>query len=446
MKKSTVIGAVLAFALAAFLVGRYSGGSRRTDGTASKRILFYVDPMHPAYRSDKPGIAPDCGMALVPVYEGEDPALRLRLQPGAVYIDLEKQRQIGVRVQTVEKNSGTRLIRTTGRVEADETRLHRVMAGAEGWVESVENNTEGTLVKKDEVLATVYSRDFRNAEQAYLGSIASVASVDRIRGAHDPEEAMRPSDANMRINEEQLRALGMGEPQIKALAKSHQITRDVTLNSPIDGVVLSRSVSAGQRFEPGDEFYRIADLTNVWITADIFSNDAQLFRPGARVQVTVRERAKTVYATVSQDPPVFDPTSRTLKLRLEAQNPDLLLRPDMFVDLEFSTKTPPGVSIPQEAILDSGMNKVVYVETSDGVFEPRRVTLGTAYGDYVTVTNGLRFGERIVIAGNFLIDSESRMHSSQMASAWQNPAKSAATDVEVDNLAQGIGAHRGAHA
>jgi Cu(I)/Ag(I) efflux system membrane fusion protein len=139
---------------------------------------------------------------------------------------------------------------------------------------------------------------------------------------------------------------------------------------------------------------------------------------------------------VSQDPPVFDPTSRTLKLRLEAQNPDLLLRPDMFVDLEFSTPAPPGVSIPQEAILDSGMQKVVYVETSEGVFEPRRVTVGTAYGDSSTVTSGLRFGERIVIAGNFLIDSESRLHSSQRSSSSQNPARSAAARVEVGNLSR----------
>jgi Cu(I)/Ag(I) efflux system membrane fusion protein len=458
MNKPATIGSLLLFGLLAFAAGRHSSSpSAEAQAVGPKRILYYVDPMHPAYRSDKPGIAPDCGMALAPVYEGEDPAVRLQLQPGAVYLDPEKQRLIGVQVQTVEKNSGARLIRTTGRVEADQTRLHRVMAGAEGWVESVENNTEGTLVKKDEVLATVYSRDFRNAEQAYLGSIASVASVDRSRVGHDAEETMRPSDANMRINEEQLRALGMGEPQIKALAKTHQITRDVTMNSPIDGVVLSRSVSAGQRFEPGEEFYRIADLTSVWITADIFSNDAQVLRPGARVQVSVRERGKTVYATVSQDPAVFDPTSRTLKLRLEARNPGLLLRPDMFVDLEFSTPAPPGVSIPQEAILDSGMQKVVYVETSDGVFEPRKITVGAAYGDYITVTSGLRFGERIVIAGNFLMDSESRMHSSQRASSLQNPARSLEAGVEVGNLyrrapsrartrAQVLGPHRGAHA
>ena len=357
-------------------------------------------------------------MALVPVYDGEDQAAKLQLQPGAVYVDPDKQRLIGVSVQTVENNSGSRLIRTTGRVEADQSRVHKMMAGADGWVESVQENTAGTLVKKDEILATLYSRDFRNAEQAYLGSIAS---LDRIRGNHDQEDPTRMSDANMRINEEQLRSLGMGEPQIRELAKTHQITRDITLTSPIDGIVLVRNVAPGQRFETGSEFYRIADLSNVWITADILGNEAQMFRPGSRVQVSVRERAKTVFATVSKDPPLFDPASRTLKLRLEAKNPDLILRPDMFVDLEFSANAPTGVSIPQEAILDSGMQKIVYVETSAGVFEPRKVTVGAAFGDYITITSGLKFGERIVVSGNFLIDSESRMHSSLRASASTAP-------------------------
>ena len=473
MKKSAVIAACLALALAAFLAGRFSSGSASHGSTASKRILYYVDPMHPAYRSDKPGIAPDCGMALVPVYDGEDQASKLQLLPGAVYIDPEKQRLIGVSVQTVENNSGARLIRTTGRVEADQNRVHRMMAGADGWVQSVQNNTLGTIVKRDDVLATLYSREFRNAEQAYLGS---VASLDRIRGNHDQDDPTRMSDANMRINEEQLRSLGMGEPQIRELAKSHQITRDITLTSPIDGIVLSRNVAPGQRFETGTEFYRIADLSNVWITADILGNEAQLFHPGAQVRVTVRERSITVNATVSKDPPLFDSASRTLKLRLEAKNPGLILRPDMFVDLEFSAKAPAGVSIPQEAILDSGLQKIVYVETSDGVFEPRRVVVGAAYGDYITITSGLKFGERIVISGNFLIDSESRMRSSLRASATtaremnkaavatrtpasgrpfdpnrkhsaslQEPASFANAGMEAANLATVLSAHRGAN-
>src|SRR6267143_3923215 len=246
MKKPAALVSLVFLALLAFAAGRYTARPNHDSHTGAKRVLYYVDPMHPSYRSDKPGIAPDCGMALEPVYEGEDPAARLQLKPGAVSISPEKQLLIGVRVLAVEKNSGSRLIHTTGRVEADSSKTFRVMAGAEGWVQSVKNNPAGTLVKKDELLAFLYSREFRNAEQAYLGSLAS---LELLKGSRDQEDPARSSDASLRINEEQLRSLGMGEPQIKELAKTRQITRDITLTSPIDGIVLSREVSPGQRFE-----------------------------------------------------------------------------------------------------------------------------------------------------------------------------------------------------
>jgi membrane fusion protein, copper/silver efflux system len=411
MKKSVAVGSLIFLALAVFEAGRYSAGSNHGKRTGEKHVLYYVDPMHPSYHSDKPGIAPDCGMALEPVYEGEDPATKLQLRPGAVSISPEKQLLIGVRVVSVERNSGSRLIRTTGRVEVDNSKVFRVMGGAEGWVQSVENNPPGTLVKRDELLASVYSNEFRNAEQAYLGSLAS---LDRVKSTREPDDSR--SNASLRINEEQLRSLGMGEPQIKELAKLRQITRDVTLTSPIDGIVLSRDVFPGQRFDRGSEFYRIADLRKVWITADLFGGDAQFFTPGARVKASIRERGKTVFATVSHTPALFDATSRTLKLRLEADNPGLLLRPDMFVDLELDAKAPPGLAIPQDAVIDSGLQKIVYVEASDGVFEPRPVILGAAFGNFVTVTSGLTVGEKVVTSGNFLIDSESKMRSSALIS------------------------------
>ena len=412
MKRPLALGSLAFLALLAFAAGRYTA-KPNDNHTDAKRVLYYVDPMHPSYRSDKPGIAPDCGMALEPVYEGEDRAAKLQLRPGAVSISPEKQLLIGVRVLKVERNSGSRMIRTTGRVDADSGKIFRVMAGAEGWVQSVKNNPAGAFVKKDELLAFLYSREFRNAEQAYLGSLAS---LERLKGTHDQEDPARSSDASLRINEEQLRSLGMGEPQIKELAKTRQITRDITLTSPIDGIVLSRDVSPGQRFEKGTEFYRIADLRNVWITADLFGGDTQFFAPGARVKATIRERGKTIFATVGDTAPLFDPASRTLKLRLEAENPGFVLRPDMFVDLEFSAKAPAGLAIPQDAVIDSGLQKIVYVETSDGVFEPRPVILGTAYGNLVTVTSGLAAGEKVVTSGNFLIDSESKMRSSALIS------------------------------
>lgn len=414
MKKPFLVGSLVFLVLVVFAAGRYSGLSSHGAHAGAKHILYYVDPMHPAYRSDKPGIAPDCGMALEPVYEGADSAVKAQLPAGAVEISAERQQMIGVRAETVKKNGGAQLYRTTGRVEADTGRVHRVMAGAEGWVVTVENNPPGTHVKKDELLSSLYSREFRNAQQAYLGSLTS---LERVRGSHDQEDPYKSNDANLRINEEQLRSLGMGEPQIRELAKTRKTTRDITLNSPIDGIVLSRDVAPGQRFEKGTEFYRVADLSKVWIIADIFGDEAQLFRPGARVRVTARERAKTVYATVGDNPPLFDPASRTLKLRLEAKNPGFVLRPDMFVDLEFSAQAPPGLSVPQEAVLDSGLQKIVYVETSEGVFEPRPVEIGTAYGNLVTITRGLTEGARVVTSGTFLLDSESRMRTSSLATS-----------------------------
>ena len=343
MNKPAAVGSVLLLGLAAFVAGRYTGGSGPVQSSSSKRILYYVDPMHPAYRSDKPGIAPDCGMALEPVYEGEDLASKLQLAPGAVSLSPERQQLIGARVETVAKSSGTRLIRTTGRIEPDDNRVFRLMAVTDGRVQSLGNNPVGTVVKKNDVLATFYSREFRNAEQAYLGSLTS---MERLKGKQEPD------DANLRINEEQLRALGMGEPQIKELARTHQITRDIEVTSPVDGLVLARNISQEERFEGHIEMYRIADLSKVWILADLLGDEGTLLRPGARVKFTVRELGKAFSATVSTTPPVFDAVSRTLKLRLEADNPGLMLRPDMFVDIEFDSKAPAGISVPADAILD----------------------------------------------------------------------------------------------
>lgn len=405
MNKPAAVGSLVIIALGAFIAGRFSGGSSQKKQPTAKHVLYYVDPMHPAYKSDQPGIAPDCGMALEPVYEGDDLAQKLQLPAGALSISPEKQRLIGMRVEQVEKNSGSRLVRTTGRVSPDENRVYRLMAGTDGWILNLQDNPAGALVKKDQVLATFYSRDFRNAQQAYLGALAS---AERVKGIQLDSQS-RVGDSSIRINEEQLLTLGMSEVQIHELAKTRQVTGDITLVAPANGIVFSRSIAPGQRFEKGSEFYRIADLSKVWILADVYSDEAAVLRPGRKASVLIRELSKTISATVSDVPPLFDPASRTLKLRLEADNPGMLLRPDMYVDVEFRASAPPGLSIPAAAVLDSGMQKIVYLGTGDDVFEPRAVELGPSFGNRVTVKNGLGEGDRVVTAGNFLIDSESRM-------------------------------------
>jgi RND family efflux transporter MFP subunit len=420
MNKPAAVGSLVLIAVGAFIAGRFTGPSSSNNKATSKKILYYVDPMHPAYKSDKPGTAPDCGMALEPVYEGDNLSAKLTLPAGAVAITAEQQQLIGVRVEKVEKNSGSRTIRTTGRVAPDDNRVFRLMAGTDGWIRDLQDNPAGTVVKKDQLLATFYSREFRNAEQAYLGSLAS---IERVKGTRDGDD-QRLSDSSVRVNEEQLRTLGMGEPQIRELAKTRQVTGDISLVAPVDGVVLSRTITPQQRFEKGTEFYRIADLSKVWVVADVFSDDTASLRPGSKATVMVRELGKTVTATVSSSPPLFDATSRTLKLRLETDNPGMFLRPEMYVDIEFRAPAPTGISVPAEAILDSGMQKIVYLETSDGVFEPRPVELGGSFANRVTIKRGLAEGDRVVTSGNFLIDSESRMKPAALRSVNEKPVSS----------------------
>jgi len=417
MKRTpAIVASVVILLVLSFVAGHVTGRSGEKSQASTRRLLYYVDPMHPAYRSDKPGIAPDCGMTLEPVYDGDTGPAKSSLPPGSVSLSAEQQQLIGVRVETVAIDSASHTVRTTGRVSADDNRVYRLMAGTDGWIQSLQNNPPGTSVKKNQPLASLYSPDFRNAEASYLGFLSS---VERLKTGMDPSDQKRVEDS-VRINEEQLRLLGMGEEQLKELNRTRRTTSSINLVAPGDGIVLSRSVSPQQRFEKGAELYRIADLRKVWIIADVRGQGGE-FRPGTRARVSIPELGRAIDARVSSNTPLFDPTSRTLKLRLEADNPALLLRPDMFVDVEFQAKPPAGLSVPAEAVLDSGMRKIVYVETSDGVFEPRPVEVASAYGDSVALAKGVAEGDRIVVAGNFLLDSESRMRATPLSLTGPQP-------------------------
>jgi Cu(I)/Ag(I) efflux system membrane fusion protein len=181
------------------------------------------------------------------------------------------------------------------------------------------------------------------------------------------------------------------------------------VESPVDGFVLQRNVSPGLRFDRGFEFYRIADLDRVWILADVYRDQLPLIRRGATAQILIAGESRGLTATVSQSEPIFDEATATLKVRLEASNPQWELKPGMFVDVVFPVELPPALVVPADAIVDSGLRKTVFVDRGNGYFEPRAVETGRRIGDDLEVTNGLALGERIVISGTFFIDSESRM-------------------------------------
>ena len=375
----------------------------------------YICPMHPHYHSDHPGNCPICGMRLEAKHGagaagGDDTSHKL--PPGAVQVSPERQQAIGIRLGVVGRLAGPRVLRTTGRIVPDENRTYPIVAAVSGWVRQVESVTTGDAVKADQVLASFSAPqpEFDTAQQMYYTSLemvyrASTQPQPRSQQSHDPARAGAEID---RVADG-LRNMGVTNSQLREMARRRELVRDIKIESPVDGIVLKRSVSPGLRFERGFEFYRIADLNHVWILADVYRDQQPFIRRGASARITTAEASRTLSSTVSQSEPIFDEAAQTLKVRLEAANPKLALKPGMFVDVEFQVNLPPTLVVPADAIVDTGLRKTVFVDRGNGYFEPRLVETGWRIGDDVQVTKGLRNGERIVISGTFLVDSESRM-------------------------------------
>ncbi|MFA5112600.1 MAG: efflux RND transporter periplasmic adaptor subunit, partial [Desulfobaccales bacterium] len=238
----------------------------------------------------------------------------------------------------------------------------------------------------------------------------TLSSLDRIQSGHQViTNQIALTNVQVRSAAENLENLGMSKKQIREMARTRRVTQDIELVAPVTSFVLARNLTPGQKIARGDELYKLGDLSRVWILADVYENEARYMRPGLKVRAALPNQNRTFWATVSESLPIFDPVSRTMRVRLEADNPDYDLRPDMFVDLEIPLNLAPVLTVPVDAILDSGLKKTVFVDRGNGYFEPRKVETGWRFDDRAEIVKGLTPGEKIVVSGNFLIDSESRM-------------------------------------
>ena len=405
MKKAWYLFPIVGALLAGFAFGHFH---QRPPALVAHRVLYYVDPMHPAYHSDKPGKAPDCGMDLVPVYADSVGKSLVASGDGSsdsLTIDPATQKIYGIQLAAAENDSGTRTIHAFGKVSADETLVYKVTVGADGYVKSTANDAVGNHVKKDQHLAVIYSPDFLAVEGGYLS-----ANERTPPGAKDVATNTQNA-ASAQARADRLRNLGMSDAQIDEMTANRKIPEDVYIVSPTDGFILTRSVSPGLRFEREKELYTIADLSHVWILAQVFGKDAQKFRPGAVAKVTLPDTGESFQARVSDVLPEVDPSTRALKVRLIAANPGFKLRPDMFVNVEMPISISSGLSVPADAIVDTGLAKQVFVQKAPGQFEKREVETGWHFDDRVQIVKGLREGEIVVSAGTFLVDSESRLQA-----------------------------------
>lgn len=367
----------------------------------SGRVLYYHDPKQPGYRSDRPGINPETGNDLVPVYA--QPAA------GLVMIPAEKQQWIGLKTGTAEMHSAVETIRMNGRVAVDETRIVRVQTRFEGWIDKVHVDFTGRFVKMGEPMLTLYSPELMASQQEYLLARRARETLSHSMVAGVAAHITSLAEAARTRLEQRW---GLDEDSIAQLEKTGQAQRTTTIYAPSSGFVLSRNAFPNQMVKPDMELYTLADLSHVWIYADVFESDMADVRLG---QIAFVEPAyapgRKFRARVTYILPQVDPQTRTLKVRLEADNPDLSLRPDLFMNVEFPVARPARLSVPEDAVIDTGTSQVVYVDLGEGKFEPRRVEAGERYDGRVEILDGLRPGERIVISGAFLVDSESRMRS-----------------------------------
>jgi len=369
-----------------------------------RKVLYWYDPMHPAYKSDKPGTAPDCGMTLVPKYADDENMAKMPM--GTVTISPEKQVMAGVRTAIVDRKPLVRDIRTTAQIVADETKIAHVHVKVSGYVEKVYVDYVGQLVKKGDPLFSLYSPDLVSTEEEYLIAKRGNATL----GSAPFQDVSQGAKSLLASTLQRLSLWDISDEQIRQIDLSGKVSRDLTFYSPVTGFVTDRKAFPQTSVTPDTELYTVSDLSTVWANADIYEYEVPYVHLGQRVSFSLSYYpGKSYTGKISYIYPTVDSQSRTVKVRIEIPNPGFDLKPQMFADAQLRIDYGTKVLIPQEAVLDSGTEQQVFVVHPGGMFEPRKVILGPVVDGKVAVLTGLKVGETVVVSGNFLIDSESRL-------------------------------------
>lgn len=377
---------------------------------------FYC-PMHPSYRSDHPGNCPVCNMKLVPLEEepggGEVGAV---LGRGTVTLNPEQRQMIGVRTAEVERKPVRKTIRAAGRVEVDERRLAAVNLKVGGWIEELFVQSVGETVKKGDPLFALWSPELYEAQQNY--ALVHRARIGRSAGQEEAPEAAREEDGSVRAMRDRLLLWDLTEEQIEELEAGNEPPRRTTIHSSVAGTVTRRDIVVGTYVEPGRDLLQLADLTSLWIQADVYEYELaelQLGLPGeVEIFALPGERFEGPITFLY---PTLDEATRTQRVRLEVPNEDGRLKPGMYGSVAIPVDLGEQLVIDDSAVLDTGTRQLVFVEQGEGRFEPREIGLGARGQGWVVVHHGLEPGERVVTSGTFLIDSESRLRAAVLGLA-----------------------------
>lgn len=325
----------------------------------------------------------------------------------AVHLTAAQEHALGVVYVTVESRSLERAIRTVGRVEAAEDRVADVTLKVDGFVEELHVATTGQAVRRGQPLLTIYSPELVAAQEELLTARRLVSRVGEGSG-----EAWRSARQMLEASRRRLSYWDISHEQIERLEETGEVTKTLTLISPVTGTVLEKAVIEGQRVTAGQPLYRIADLSVVWVEGDVFEQDLQFVDAQSQSHIEVAAYpGEHLMGRVSFVYPTIDVASRTNRVRVTLPNDDLRLKPGMFATMFFDTHLPESLTVPLEAVVITGERNVVFIRDDDGTLKPRDVVLGAHAEDQVQILSGLSAGETIVGSANFLIDAESRLSS-----------------------------------
>ena len=417
-------GPTLIFIAAALAVGSFAGYHFAPPQDASqpvavdsqkpgKKLRYYRNPMGLPDISPTPKKDP-MGMDYIAVYEGEDTA-----GDSGLKISAEKVQKLGVKTEAAQLRILDQTVRASGRVEIDESRSYMVTAKFEGYIERLHVNTTGQPVGRGQALFEVYSPELVSAQREYAIAAQGVSQLAAAGG--EAQDAMRQL-ANASL--QRLKNWDSSAAQIKALAQAGVAQRTLTFRSPVAGIVTEKKAVQGMRFMPGDTLFQIADTSAVWVQADVFEQDIAAVNVGQAAKIRINAYPGEVFAgRIAYVYPTLKAETRTVPVRIELANPQGRLKPAMFAEVDIPVAGGTQVvTVPQSAVIDSGSRQVALVQLGDGRFEPRALKLGQRGVDFVQVLEGVKEGELVVVAANFLIDAESNLQAALGGMAAAKPA------------------------
>lgn len=414
--------------------------SGMVDPRTGKKIKYWVAPMDPTYVRNEPGKSP-MGMDLVPVYEEEgeekEPASVIRIDPVTM-------QNMGVRLGRVKRKPLVKTIRAYGNIAYDERRVKVVSAWVGGRIDELYVDFTGVDVKKGAPLAKIYSPQLVSTQQELILALETRARVWSLGN----QEALRMATGLVEATKQRLLLWGITEEQIHEIELTRKVKKHMTIHAPIGGTVIDKQALEGQYVKEGERLYTIADLSRVWVLADVYEYELPWVRQGMPAEMGLSYiPGKRFKGTVLYVYPYLEEKTRTAKLRLEFKNPGYQLKPGMYADIYLKPRiAADSLVIPQEAVIDSGVRKVVFISLGKGKFQAREVEIGIEGNENeFQVLKGLKEGEEIVVSAQFMLDSESRLREAiqKMLQAAQRPlGETKQESAEVKERPKVPGAHQ----